>query len=260
MGSLPATATASRVQGHAEAIANRRHFGDRLEHARLVVAQGRADQPGLGAQQPGEAIRADQSGGVDAQGVEPPALFHQPLGRLDHAGVFDRGDDDLSGLDAVRRTWAIPRTARLLASVPLAGENQPVRLEVAEVGAENFGDLLAGIFQAAAGTLPRLVLAGRVGVTLGEASGNGVGDLRAGRRRRAVVEVDRLHFQIIDASCCLSKVCVAGDIAVARKLPRPVSCVADRVALTEGDSPHFRRDIVHILDEVSARENRDSPL
>ena len=205
------------VQGHAPAIANRRDFGDRFEHARLVVAQSRADQPGLVAQQRGEAIRADQPGGVDAQGVEPPALFQEPLGRLDHAGVFDRGDDDVCGRSFLG--LGDPQDGEVVGLGAAAGEDEPVRLEVAEVGAENFGDLFAGVFKAAAGVLARLVLTGRVGVALGEAAGNGVSDLRAGRRGGAVVEVDRFHFQIIDASCCLSKVCVATILLLPRTCP-----------------------------------------
>ena len=85
------------VQRHAGVVAHGGQFGHRLEHARLVVAQHHADQPGLWAQERGEALHADDAVAADAEGVEPEALFQQVFGRSDDAGVFDGRDDDLSG-------------------------------------------------------------------------------------------------------------------------------------------------------------------
>ena len=85
------------VQGDARAGAQRGQFLDRLEHARLVVAQQDADQAGVGGQQRGELLDADDALGRQAQGVHPPALLQEVFGRLDDALMLAGRNDDAAG-------------------------------------------------------------------------------------------------------------------------------------------------------------------
>ena len=84
-------------KGTPAAVAQRGQFLDRLEHARLVVAQQDADQAGVRGQQRGQLLDADDALGGQAQGVHPPALLQEVFGRLDDALMLAGRDDDAAG-------------------------------------------------------------------------------------------------------------------------------------------------------------------
>ena len=66
-------------------------------------------------------------------------------------------------------------------------------MQIVQVAAEDFGDLLPGVVQRSPGPLPGLVRTGGVGKAIGLASRDGLYDFRPGRRRGVVVEVDGFH-------------------------------------------------------------------
>ncbi len=98
LGVLGLAAQALRIHEFNEALRTLgTKFFDRLEHARLVVAQQDADQTGVGGQQRGQLLDADDALGRQTQGVHSPALLQEMFGRLDDALMLAGRDDDSAG-------------------------------------------------------------------------------------------------------------------------------------------------------------------
>ena len=90
-----------------------------------------------------------------------------------------------------------PENGEVIRLGPSAGEDQPIGLEAVQVGPEDFGHPLPGVFQNAACLLARLMLACRVGISGRVAAGHGLDDLGPGGSGRIVVEINVVHQAIM---------------------------------------------------------------
>jgi hypothetical protein len=117
------------------------------------------------------------------------------LGRLDYALMLDRGNNDLS-----RHCFHCTSNAQNGQIVGLraaAGENQAVGLGASQVRAEDRGDSFPRVLQHPMGTLARLMLAGRIGITLGITTHHGLDNLRPGGSSGIVIEINGFHLSIL---------------------------------------------------------------
>ena len=92
-----------------------------------------------------------------------------------------------------RLARAIPKMARLLASVPPLVKISRSRRGGARSAPRICGNLLAGVFQRPPGLLAGPMLAGRVGINSAIAPGHRFHHFRPGRRSRIMVEIDGFH-------------------------------------------------------------------
>ena len=90
-----------------------------------------------------------------------------------------------------------PENREIIRLGSAAGEDQPIGLEAIQVGPQDFGHPLPGVFQNAAGLLARLMLAGRIGISGRVAAGHGLDDLGPGRSCRVVVQINVIHPAIM---------------------------------------------------------------
>ena len=96
-----------------------------------------------------------------------------------------------------------PKNREVIGLGPSAGEDQPIGLEAVQVGPEDFGHPLPGVFQNAACPLARLMLACRVGISGRVAAGHGLDDLGPGGSGRVVVKINVIHQAIIRGASAL---------------------------------------------------------
>ena len=143
------------VQRHAGPVAQRGQFGHRLEHARLVVAQHHADQPRGGDPAAAQAARR----GRRRRRSTPRVSSRQPCSSRCSAGSITLACSmaEMTSCPAAgsRGRAAMPRMARLLASVPLL-----VKIRRSGCGSARLPPRISairspGVFQQAAGLLAR---------------------------------------------------------------------------------------------------------
>ena len=80
---------------------------------------------------------------------------------------------------------------------PSAGEDQPIGFVAIQVGPEDLGHALPGVFQDTACPLSRLMLTGRVGIAGRVAADHGLDDLGSNGGGGIVVKVDMGHEPIM---------------------------------------------------------------
>ena len=183
------------VQRHAGLVADRRQLGDRLQHARLVVAQHHADQPRLA----GARARATAPRGPRRRTSRPGCPVASPRPGGASAGSITlgcsmaemttcRGPARLAGLPP-----GDPEHGQVVGLGPAAGEDQPI-------GPWGRTDRRRGSRRSAPGLLPAPAgPSGRAGAGWPDwhdpaaSSGHGLDHFRPGRRGRVVVQVDRAH-------------------------------------------------------------------
>ena len=115
---------------------------DRLQDARFIVGEHDADQPRLGRQEFAEVLLVDHARRIDPHTAELKAPPLQLLCRPRDAGMFHRRNDDATGLRA--RHAQQGQIVRLRTA---AGQNDPIRLQPAHVGAQDPSDPFAGFLQ-----------------------------------------------------------------------------------------------------------------
>ena len=185
-----------RMQRHAGVAANRSQFADGLKDTRLVVAEQDADQTRFRREQFDKAIGADHPVAIGRKRIDLPAFLDPSHRRLQNAGVFDRGDDDMAGYLALACTLPMAGYAEDRKVVRLgspASENKPIGLPRRQIGAKNGGDFLASVREQTLCPLPGPMLAGWVGVPFPPGRGHGLNDFRARGSRRIVVQIDCFH-------------------------------------------------------------------
>ena len=183
------------VQRHAVGATDRCQFLDRLDRAGFVVGKHNAHQTRgrllrRRVEQVREVARLHNAVTIDSHGVESMAAFQKPFGGFQYGSMFDRRNNETAG-----RLEAEEGQVVRLGSA--AGEDEPVRLVAVQVGPQDFGHALAGLFQHAARPLSRLMLAGRVRMAVRVAAGHGLDDLGPSGRSGIVVEINGVHQAIM---------------------------------------------------------------